>query len=248
MERLNNKEILIGREPEMGRLMVAITINGQHKSAVLGEFKSVPDGVSRCKPSEGRAHCKLAIDDNGRMVVTNLNMANYTYVNNHEITIKSVTADAQLQLGAVKFPVSLASVVNVAKGLLPEIPKEYSIKHLEKVWEEYDKRTKKERKINNLFNSVRGLLTLFAILMGSLGDGVVRNILYVVAVIMALFLFYDLLVGRSDKKRDERQIDFEGKYVCPGCNKYLNGGNFQPYRRLQENTSCPYCRCKWTDK
>lgn len=248
MERLKNKEILIGREPEKGRLMIAVDVNGQHKGVVLGDFKSVPDGVSRCRPAEGKAHCKMSIDAGGRMVVTNLNPENYTYVNGREVVAKPVAFDTQLQLGASKYPVAVNTVVEAAKKLLPAPVKEYSISHLEKVWEEYSKAVERERRISNIFNSIRGLLTLLAIVLGSIGGGVVRTVLYVVAVLMALYLFYDILAGRADKKKNRIQLDFESKYVCPHCKRYLNGGTFQPYRRLQENVACPYCHCKWTDK
>lgn len=249
MERLKNKEILVGREPEKGRLMIAVDVNGQHKAVVLGEFKSVPDGVSRCKPAEGTAHCKIAVDVNGSITVTNLKPANCTYVNNQGVATKGgIKTDAQLQLGAEKYPVSVNAIVEAAKKLLPAPVKEYSISHLEEVWEEYSKAIERERRISNLFNSIRGLLTLLAIVLGSIGGGVVRTVLYVVAVLMALYLFYDILTGRADKKKNRIQLNFENKYVCPHCKRYLNGGAFQPYRRLHENVACPYCHSKWTDK
>lgn len=40
MERLRNKTILIGKEPENGRLLISIKINGQIKNAVMGNINS----------------------------------------------------------------------------------------------------------------------------------------------------------------------------------------------------------------
>lgn len=248
MERLKNKEILVGREPEKGRLMIAVDINGQHKAVVLGEFKSVPDGVSRCKPAEGTAHCKIAVDANGSITVTNLKPANCTYINNRGITTKSgVKTDAQLQLGADKYPVALNAIVEAAKKLLPTPEKVYSIKHLEKVWEEYYKEKKKTIKKEKLLNTIRGLLSTIAIVSGFVCGGYLRIILMGLGVVLGIYTLYDIIVEKSDKKKEKLDLDFEEMYICPGCKRFLMGANFQPYRHLRQNHNCPYCKCKWTE-
>ena len=90
IENLKGKTILVGKEPGNGRLFVSVKINGQPKTAAIGEMNSVPNSVSRCKPAENTAHCKIEVDATGNLIVTNLKPQNVTYVNGAEIVSKKV--------------------------------------------------------------------------------------------------------------------------------------------------------------
>lgn len=255
MERLKNKEILIGREPEKGRLMIAVDVNGQHKGVVLGDFKSVPDGVSRCRPAEGKAHCKMSIDAGGRMVVTNLNPENYTYVNGHEVVTKPVAADTQLQLGASKYPVAVNAIVEAAKKLLPAPIKEYSISHLEKVWEEYDatmEEIQRRQHVRSKMSMLPIMITMAIGLLSSvLGQFVNKNSWFGWLLAVIPLLFYIKNFTRKDTSIEDRKAATNkliDNYVCPNpdCSHPYLGA--QPYKVLRQNHTCPYCHCKWIDK
>lgn len=249
MERLKNKDILIGREPEQSRLMVTININGQPKTAFLGQFHSVPNTVSRCQPLAGTAHCKISVDGNAHMIITNLNPANITYVNNCSVQAKPVTTDEQIQLGANKFPIAVNTIVEIAKKMIPEVPKEYSIRHLEKAWDEYSETMRKIVKIDKLLNLIKPIFSACMIGCGFLDFGVVlRIVFWISGTVLMLYSIYDVVTNKTDKRKERIQLDFEKRYVCPHCNRYLIGGNFQPYRRLLDYTACPYCHSKWTNK
>ena len=254
MERLKNKEILVGREPGQGRLMISVNINGQHKATALGEFKSVPDGVSRCKPAEGTAHCKIAFDANGSITVTNLKPANCTYVDNRGITTKSgVKTNAQLQLGTDKYPVAMGAIVEAAKKLLPAPEKVYSIKHLEKVYEEYEAAIEaiqigqqKRSKMSMLPIMISMGIGLFS---SVLGQYVNRNSWFGWVLAVLPLLFYLKNFTRRDTSIEDRKAATNkliDNYVCPNpdCHHYVGA---QPYKVLRQNHNCPYCKCKWTE-
>ena len=255
MERLKNKEILIGREPEKGRLMIAVDVNGQHKAVVLGDFKSVPDGVSRCKPAEGTAHCKITVDANGSVTVTNLKSANYTYVNNQGIATKrGVKTDAQLQLGVSKYPVSVNAIVEAAKKLLPVPIKEYSISHLKTVWDEYDT-TMEEIQHRQHVRSKMSMLPIMismaiGLLSSVLGQYVNKNSWFGWLLAIIPLLFYIRNFTRKDTSIEDRKAATNrliDNYVCPNpkCHHYLGA---QPYKVIRQNQNCPYCKCRWTAK
>ena len=94
---LKGKTILVGKEPGNGRLFVSVKINGQPKTAAIGEMNSVPNSVSRCKPTENTAHCKIEVDNSENITVANLKPQNVTYVNGAEIVSKKVKQNGMLK-------------------------------------------------------------------------------------------------------------------------------------------------------
>ena len=145
IDNLKGKTILVGKEPGNGRLFVSVKINGQPKTAAYGEMNSVPNSVSRCKPAENTAHCKIEIDTTGNLIVTNLKPQNVTYVNGAEIVSKRVKPDGMLELGKDRYLVSVSTILETASKIVAKVsptppppPEEYSIKHLQKVWDDYN--------------------------------------------------------------------------------------------------------------
>ena len=137
-------EILIGKEPGQGRLLVSVSVNGKVKMAAMGGVGSVPRSVSRCFPAEGRAHCKIEVDSKGTMVITNLKPENVTYVDGMEIVAKKITGNSQVTLGKDKYAVDINAVVNIAKKLAGQEgsdednkEKKFFIQPLKKVWDTY---------------------------------------------------------------------------------------------------------------
>ena len=90
MDRLKGKTIFIGKEPGQGRLMLAIKDGGQIKATTLGQTNSVPNCVSRCKPAEDIAHCKIDFD-------VNINSDLKTSVN-IDVVATTIIADSSVSL------------------------------------------------------------------------------------------------------------------------------------------------------
>ena len=149
---LKEKTIFIGREPEQGRLLIAI--KGIPKIATLGQINSVPNSVSRCKPAEGVAHCQIEVDQASNMTLTNLKAQNVTFVNGAEIMSKHINMASTVALGKDKFGINVTEVLNTAQKimmLVERVPSgngcsgggggtgggPYSILHLKNVWDDY---------------------------------------------------------------------------------------------------------------
>ncbi len=137
IDNLKGKTILVGKEPGNGRLFVSVKINGQPKTAAIGEMNSVPNSVSRCKPAENTAHCKIEVDATGNLVVTNLKPQNVTYVNGAEIVSKKVKSNGMIELGKDRYSVSVNTIIETASKIVatviptpPSPPEEYSCMHL----------------------------------------------------------------------------------------------------------------------
>lgn len=113
MDRLKGKTILIGKEPGQGRLLVSVG----GKTAAIGAPGSVPGSVSRCMPAEGVAHAKIAVDQQGNMVITNIKAQNVTFVNGAEVASKRLLPSAVVELGKDRFNINLPVVLDTAEKL-----------------------------------------------------------------------------------------------------------------------------------
>lgn len=255
MDRLKNKVIFVGKEPDYGRLLVAMEVNGQTKVAVIGEKGNVPNSVSRCKPTEGVAHCKISIDKEGIMTLVNLKPQNVTYVNGSEIISKKITADSEVELGKDKYLIPIDKIIETAKKMVGTVaPKAKTIRHLEKVWREYE--TRNEEITRRLQNKQRK--RMLPIVIGS-ASGLISpvcawfsgNTLYVTIPIalISLLIYVKLLVEKDTSVEDRKvaQDKLIDNYVCPheDCNHFLG---VQPYKVIRQNRKCPYCGKPWTEK
>ncbi len=260
---LKNTTILIGKDSATGRLLISAVIDGKRRSVVIGDAGSVPGSVSRCLPAEGVAHCKITVDADGVMVLTNIKSRNVTYVNGAEIVSKRITPDSHIALGCDRYALDLAGVIATVNRLSASSPqasdaasrqqsKEYSIKGLKPVWEEYNGALKQMRirqKNVGLLSSVPMAFSMF----GGLIAGVVpdlRGIALVFTGIALIIMFVGLYKRFTDKSIEQTEQlteRFQNTYVCPNpsCRHFM--GN-QPYNVLRQNTSCPYCKCKFTEK
>lgn len=254
---LENSTILIGKEPGRGRLLVAVTAGGNTRTTTVGEAGSVPGSVSRCLPAEGVAHCKITVGTDGAMVLANLKQRNVTYVNGTEIVSKRITPDCRVELGCDRYKVDLAGVIaaagrQTATSQNPASQAEYSIKGLKPVWEEYNNAIKQIRirqKNVGLLSSVPMAFSMF----GGLIAGVmpeIRGFALVftgVALVIMIIGLYLRFTDKSIEQTEQLTERFQNRYVCPNpkCRHFM--GN-QPYNVLRQNTACPYCRCKLTDK
>lgn len=221
-------EIIIGRDPKTASLM--FSIDGNPPQTVRSV--NVPASVIQ-------QHCKLIVN-NGRMVLQNLDINHYTFVNGRSIESKIVTQNDKVSLGTDHYQLEW----NLLKSYLP-----VSIGHLSAVWDNFESQTMalniKERKFNSL-RSATGLITMLAIALSIVTGG--RNkwyvVLYGVAIIASLVFFIKAYLDSSkipQKKLDlSRQLQQD--YVCPRCRRYLGS---QPYNVLAQSNCCPYCKTQF---
>ncbi len=262
MENLKNTEILIGKEPGNGRLLIALNKNGQNKVAPLGTIGSVPNCVSRCRPGEGIAHCKISINAEGAMTLVNLKPQNITYVNGSEILSKRIDENSRISLGKDMYPIDIKAILKSAEVLSKQVikgqkgdgnaVKEFSIRPLNAVWDTYHQQMIDIQKKGKKRGDQRLILTLISSL-GAVGGMAARSVGGNVTVISniaicvsLLFVFYLIVTNKRDKSIEikEKLTDkFQDDYVCPNpeCGHFM--GN-QPYKLLRQNKVCPYCRCK----
>lgn len=262
MERLIGKSILIGKEPGQGRLLVAVAVEGQPRQAILQT--AVPDSVSRCKPHENIAHCKITVDDNGSLRLFNLKSQNVTYVDGMEIESKAINANSRVALGKDHFPISIAAILNAAKQLVPQsnsagsegnnkLEGGFSIAHLEKVWDEYETALEhiqiKQQKANKMRMLPIMIGSLSAVASPVIATVAAVESLYITVPIAAIsFLMYFVIYQRKDTSIDEKKeanMRFMTHYVCPNpeCRHFM--GN-QHYQILAQSTKCPYCGAKFS--
>ena len=249
MDNLKGKTILVGKEPGNGRLYVSVNVNGQHKVAPIGEMQSVPNSVSRCKPGENTAHCKITVGGNGEMTITNMEPRNMTYVNGTEVATKRIKAGCRIELGKDRYAMDLNAVIQAARKM---VGVEYSIRHLEIVWNEYNDSMKKikirQKNLGLLSNIPMGFSMLGGLVAGVYPQ--VREVALVftgIALLIMLIGFYKRFTDKSIDEMEALTEDFQRKYICPNpeCHHFM--GN-QPYNILRQNKNCPYCKCKLTEK
>lgn len=250
MEKLKGKTILIGREPINSRLRIAL----DGKIANIGQMHSVPDCVSRCVPAEGKAHCSITIDTNGRLKIKNLKSANTTCVNGVQVIEKSINLQDTLSLGCDGYIISVQTIIETAKKFVtaesPDLT--FSLRPLESVWNQYDKdildmqveqakAANRSRLIGIL--SMSSMFLMFIPLEGGF-ISTCRPILIGGALLFSVYLYWQ---GRNlfVLKKRERDAQFAKEYVCPNpeCDHYKGP---QPYNTLKTMTMCPVCKCKYT--
>lgn len=247
MERLKEKTILIGRDPNTSKLLISININGQVKNATIGDGY-IPSSVSRCIPNQDSAHCKLAINNNGDMILTNLKEQNITKVNGDDILSKRILSTSKISLGKDDYSFSVDTIIEAAKKLVPLQPK--SIKHLEKVYEDYEKTLD----MIHQFQEKKGKMGRLPILVSSFG-GVLSTALAILGIPKLLIVTVPITVlplllhvknftnkDTSYEDRKKAQDKLIDEYICPHCQHYLGS---QPYKVLKQNKKCPHCKGEW---
>lgn len=253
IDNLKGKTILVGKEPGNGRLYIAVIINGQPKVTAIGGMNSVPNSVSRCKPAEGVAHCKIVVDFNGSITVTNLKPQNVTYVNGAEIVSKKVRENGVIELGKGRFSVSVSAIIETACKIVATVSPSssaqssevHSIRHLKKIWDEYNGKMR-EIKIRQRNIGLLSSIPMAFSMLGGLIAGVAPEIRELallftgIALLIMLFGFYKRFTDKSIEETEKITEDFQQEYVCPKCHHFMG---MQPYNILRQNKKCPYCGC-----
>lgn len=245
MEELKGKTILVGKEPNNGRLKIAV----DGKSTLISSMGCVPNSVSRCKPAEGIAHCSISVDMDGKMKVRNLKSQNTTKVNGLEVEEKRIDTWSSVTLGKDNYAINISTILEEAKKLLPRT---FSLRPLEIVWKKYENdllamQVEQAKRANR--QRLHGAVSFLS--MGASFIPGIGNVIKIFIVISAvLYLFYTMWQGSKKEnmfaiKKHEREMQFQNEYVCPNPNCRCFKGS-SPYITLKNTLTCPVCKCKYT--
>lgn len=211
-------------------------------------------------PSVSREHCWLSDNGDGTYSLENKS-PNGTFVNGVQVLKTTVTPDTVITLSA--------STSLKVKDLLPPItqekpsapssdnPKEFSIKALEAVWNEYHDKLldiqKRQKKIN-LLRSASPIFTIGSVAIATIAKSMdwsdiifgINIVMTVIGLAIVVYSFAAAYTDKSIEERDSATEKFTQRYVCPNpdCKHFM--GN-QPYNVLRQNKSCPWCRCKFKE-
>lgn len=270
------KSILIGREPDNKRLVVAMDVNGKTKVAAIGSAGSVPNSVSRYKAEDHSAHCKIEIGTSGSIIVKQMKPDSKMFVNGVELSSKKITPQSQVQLGIDHYQLNIEAILKIALQLAgvkatngggsggakpkPEAGSKpiYSISHLERVWDDYHDGDIALQKKQNSISILSSFPLFFSMGAGVLG-GIsvqmgwpdwVKGITLTMSLLAFLVFIYGLYLRFTShhiEKREELKDKLMRDYVCPNP-KCHHFLNIQPFKLLKQNKKCPYCQCEWTEK
>lgn len=220
-------KVVIGRNQSTAQLMMSV--NGMTQS--FGPKNSVPTSVSR-------EHAILSIEDDGRMVLKNMNIQNYTFVNMVGIESKRIKEGDRIELGTNHYVLDW-------EFIKPFVPKYADIRPLKKVWDDFqeellDMQIKEKR--FGVLRSATGLITTVAILLSMFTsrENPLFIFLYVAAGVISAFFFVKAYIecSKTPRRIQELKDEFPKKYVCPNCGKFLGQQSFD---LLSQNTKCPHC-------
>lgn len=220
--------VIIGRDHRTNQLYRMA--NG--KVQLIKQEKPVPTSVSK-------EHISLTITDDGKMILKNLNVQNYTFVNMVGVESKLIKEGDRIELGTGHYVLDW----NIIKSF---VPKYADIRPLKKVWEDYQNElmdlTIKERRFGHL-RSATGLITTAAVILGFVTgrDNPLFIILYVVAGVISAYFFFKAYseCDKTPKRIQEIKEAFPHKYVCPNCGHFLDN---RSYDILVQDGKCRHCQ------
>lgn len=254
-------EIIVGREEGARRLHC--TVDG--RNFYVGAAGSVPLSVSR-------KHCRITVNDS-TILIENLKPENVTFADDCQIFSKEIKAESKVQLGNEKFTLPLQQIISLTSGTVRVVPggdagtggqgaglghgpgKEvqvFSLKPLESVWEEYDRRKleiqEAAAKTANM-SRLQGILSMSGMCIGFIPsiDQTLRILIIVVALLIAVYFFFQgMRTDSVQKQLRDLDLEFTDKYKCPNpnCGKPFGSA---PYHQIKFNRQCFSCGCKYTN-
>lgn len=240
-------EIIIGREAQSNQLLVI----ADGKAYRLDVGGKVPQSVSRYNHQDGTAHCRIVISTGG-MRVENLNEMNVTYVNGEEVESSKISLSSVIELGDDQYRINLPKILKLI-GYQPT----YSIKHLRRVWERYDKallrlqledkKKQNQQKLQGILSQVSMLCVIIPSVMPTFPiPSWLRCVLVIGALAMGIYFY---LKGNKDDdsfiiKKRELDEQFKEDYLCPNpkCKHFLG---FTPYDTIKSRKKCNQCNCNY---
>lgn len=198
------------------------------------------------EPTVSRKHCKVTDNGDGTYTVENLSTTSFTKVDGQDIVKTKASLDSEIQLGPV-FKAKLKDLIDIPAENPAD--KEFSISHLQKVWDEFNGKNldfaKKQQKLN-LTRTGLGIFTMCAMptifFLGPIGYALTG-----IGVLGNIYSFVGLKNIESPEQRQKRQDEFDDAWVCPNpeCGRTLPAKNYSMLKR--NYPSCPYCKCKFTE-
>lgn len=240
-------ELLIGREPQGNQLIIVV----DGKPIKVNVNESVPDTVSRYNPKTGTAHVRIILSTNGFRLF-NLNEDNVTYVNGENVESCMVTKSSVIELGDDQYRINLQKILKLV-GYQPT----FSIKHLRRVWERYDKDLldlqleEKKKQNQQRLQGIVSQLSMLCVIIPSVIPSLpiapwVRAVMVLGALGMGIYFY--IRGNRTDDsfiiKKRELEEQFRKDYVCPNskCGHYIG---MIPYDTLEQRRKCTCCGCNY---
>lgn len=224
--------------------MITVVVGRDHQTNQL--YRKVNDKVQLIKQKEtvptsvSKEHISLTIKDDGKMILKNLNVQNYTYVNMVGIESKVIKEGDRIELGTSHYVLNW----DIIKSFMPKFA---DIRPLKMVWEDYMKeqdafQTKQTR--SGILKGTTGLFTLASIAIGRFsgdGGGSLSMLLYAIGGIMAVAFIIISWNAAAKTPQQKRNITdaFTKKYVCPNCGHFMG---MSSYDILCQDTKCRYCQ------
>lgn len=259
MQRLKNKSIYIGREDSAAsRLIAVVDVDGQLKKVEIAAH--VPTSVSRLIPEQRTAHCKLFVDDDLNLILTNLKENNTTQVQNAAVGQKVIRHGygplLPVSLGKDNVPLPVDRIIEKIADQFG--PREISVAPLYHVWEQYDRSVsaiRNRQKRLGVFAGLGSLLSFASMILGgrtflmtgefNLDDLTTANIVGLVLVgvfvCLTVLTLYLRATDRSAEKLKQLERDFRLNWRCPNCRRPITvSSDFFLLRELGHQ--CPGCR------
>lgn len=231
-------EIIVGREEHSDAPRLALNIGGNLS------FMGKPGCVNK---HMSRKHCRIVLEDDGSISVYDITADNYIMVNGKECKQKRhLTISDTVELGSDRYPLDLSAIVTMASS-----SKEFSITHLEKVYDDYQKQKMDFQVRQGKIGALGMLPTAISMISGCVALFVesIRIPMLVVAAFFLVCIFVVRFLGAEANPQKQKQMEehFHDHYVCPNpaCHQFLGA---KSYKDLKHMKACPYCKAKWTIK
>ena len=231
------REYIIGREKGTDAPRLAVYFDGN--VTYLGRPGCVPQTVSR-------EHCKLTIDDEGKIKIEDITSKNFIYVNGAECKRRgNLSPDDVLELGPDHFKLNVGTILKEVNSQMS-----WHIGHLEKIYDDYQQEKiddQVRRAKLNAYSMLPGVLSMAAIAISFvLSDDSIKVVMYVLAGLLMISVFIIRMRSASVDPiaANKKEQDFRSKYVCPNpaCGHFLGP---TPYKDILKGRMCPYCRSKF---
>lgn len=225
--------------------------------------RNAQPGIVITEPSVSKKHCRITADGDGTFIVENLSQSSFTKIDGREIVKAKATIDSEIQLGPV-YRAKLRELITTPSGSRetpghrgsnrPTQPKvkTYSISHLKRIWEEYNRKNLEEAKKSRTIGIVRSGSMIF-----TMGGGVLATVAALPAIGIVcsgigvgaiIYSFIGMRKSETLEQKQQRQEEFEDAWVCPNpdCNRSLPARNYKLL--IKNHRSCPYCKSHFVEK
>lgn len=215
------KQLLIGRNPECDLKIDDLTVS--------------------------RLHAQLTFNDDGTIIIEDLNSAAGTKVNGEYVRKKKIKSTDRIELGSNGY------FIDILKLIPPKTNYAEEFDLLRSVYENY---ASDKIRINKLVNkkgslarsipmAIPGLITLCVGLAISetykplltISGGALSVLVPLIAVGMSSKQY-----SKREEMMEELNADFQVKYVCPKCKRFLG---YLTWQHLKNTGGCSSCKITW---